>query len=182
MSRTSTISSCSASKTVVSTSSGSCLSPANCSAYIRATLDGVSMSPSRSGSSPTARSISRAARSIRSWSTGFFAGRSRSTCGWSNVDCSAAGSSFIALPLVVYLAVAPVSEHLAVRRAGEAVKPRPGTRRQGKLLRRHDRRPVGRQALAVARVGATDGALLHGGEDFKHLLAGTRLVLKELGV
>ena len=70
MSRTSTISSCSASKTVVSTSSGCCRSPANCSAYIRATRAGVSTSPSRSGSSPTASKISRTARSIRSWSTG----------------------------------------------------------------------------------------------------------------
>ena len=45
MSRTSTISSCSASKTVVSTSSGRCRSPANCSAYIRATRAGVSTQP-----------------------------------------------------------------------------------------------------------------------------------------
>ena len=38
---------------------------ANSSAYIRATRAGVSRSPSRSGSSPTASRISRTARSMR---------------------------------------------------------------------------------------------------------------------
>src|SRR5271166_2150396 len=57
MSRTMTISSCSAAK------------PAKSSSYILATRPGVFCRPSRVGSSPIADRISRTARSIRSLST-----------------------------------------------------------------------------------------------------------------
>src|SRR6516164_11326601 len=172
MSRTRTISSCSASKTVVSTSSGRCRRPANCSAYILATRAGVSISPSRSGSSPTASSISRTARSIRSWSTG---GRS---AGGPGVSSSTADRSLIVASSVVDIArrrapVEPEAERLPVGRQ-RAVTAEPGTRTRGEceLLRRQDRRTVGRQPLAVAGVGAAGRALLHGGEDLEDLLAG----------
>src|SRR6516162_7111650 len=179
MSRTRTISSCSASKTVVSTSSGRCRRPANCSAYILATRAGVSVSPSRSGSSPTASSISRTARSIRSWSTG---GRSAD----SGVSSSAADRSLIAASSVVAIArrrarVEPEAERLPVGRQ-RAVTAEPGTRTRGEreLLRRQDRRTVGRQPLAVAGVGAAGRALLHGGEDLENFLAGQSLLVEQL--
>ena len=53
---------------MASTSSGRCRSPANISAYARATRAGVSCRPSRSGSSPIAIRISRTAASARAWS------------------------------------------------------------------------------------------------------------------
>ncbi|CAM5470359.1 hypothetical protein SVIOM342S_02569 [Streptomyces violaceorubidus] len=65
MSFTRTISSCPRSNVVVSTSCGSCHRPANISLYARATRAGVSLRPSRSGSSPTAISSSRTAFSAR---------------------------------------------------------------------------------------------------------------------
>src|SRR5215472_13145401 len=179
MSRTRTISSCSASKTVVSTSSGRCRRPANCSAYILATRAGVSISPSRSGSSPTASSISRTACSIRSWSTG---GRS---AGGSDVSSSAAGRSRIAVSSVVDIArrrarVEPEAERLPVGRQ-RAVTAEPGTRTRGEceFLRRQDRGTVGRQPLAVARVGAPGRALLHRREDLKDLLARHGLLVEQ---
>ena len=58
------------SKVVVSTSSGACQSPAKFSSYARATRAGVSLRPSRSGSSPIAISNSRTAASARALSYG----------------------------------------------------------------------------------------------------------------
>src|SRR5882724_3461515 len=66
MSRTSTSSSWSSAKVLASTSSGSSYSPANISWYALATRRGVSVRPSRSGSSPIAYSSSRTAASARS--------------------------------------------------------------------------------------------------------------------
>ena len=76
MSRTSTISSWSASKVVVSTSLGSPAEPGE-DLGVRAGHPGRGLpcSPSRSGSSPTAIRISRTARSIRSRSTASSTGR-----------------------------------------------------------------------------------------------------------
>ena len=65
MSRTMTISSWSASKRTARWSAGSSWRPAKISAYISAIRCGVRRSPSRSGSSPMARRISRTACSIR---------------------------------------------------------------------------------------------------------------------
>src|ERR1019366_3253413 len=69
MSRTITISSCSAAKVTSRWSAGFSSNPANSSAYMRATRPGVLTSPSRCGSSPTAERISVTAASIRSMST-----------------------------------------------------------------------------------------------------------------
>src|SRR5829696_2390968 len=68
MSFTRTISSWPSSNVLSSTESGSMYSPANISLYARATRAGVSSSPCRSGSSPTAINSSRTAASARGWS------------------------------------------------------------------------------------------------------------------
>src|SRR3954469_23252814 len=68
MSVTSTSSSWASSKVRSSTESGSVYKPANISWYARATRAGVSLRPSRSGSSPHAKRSSRIAFSARSWS------------------------------------------------------------------------------------------------------------------
>src|SRR5579862_3860990 len=84
MSRTSTISSWSASNVTTRWLAGSCESPEQISAYMSATRAGVRSKPSRSGSSPIAARISRTARAIRSRSTGGAApGTARS--GWASV-------------------------------------------------------------------------------------------------
>src|SRR6201996_2665188 len=170
MSRTSTISSCSASKTVLSMSSGRCRRPANCSAYIRATRAGVSARPSRSGSSPMASRISRTAFSIRAWSTS--GGRSLLIARWRR-----AGQ--LAGPPVRVVAqgragAVPVAGH------GRAVGPIVGGGGQGQLLGGQDRGPVRREPLAVAGVAAAQRPLLHGGEDLEDLLPGQGLLVQQL--
>src|SRR4051812_38694408 len=77
MSRTMTISSCSASNVTVRCFEGSSCSPAKISSYMSAMRAGVRTSPSRSGSSPIASRISRTAFSIRPLSTPMGAPRSR---------------------------------------------------------------------------------------------------------
>ena len=68
ISRTITSSSWPISKVVVKTSSGDCHRPSKFSFIALATRAGVSFRPSRSGSSPKARSSSRTAFSARAWS------------------------------------------------------------------------------------------------------------------
>src|SRR5699024_4773784 len=75
MSRTSTSSWCSMSKVVDSGSRASWARPSKTSSYMRATREGVSSRPSRSGSSPIAARISRTAASMRGLSTAISAPR-----------------------------------------------------------------------------------------------------------
>src|SRR5690625_726250 len=75
MSRTSTSSWCSMSKVVDSGSRASWPRPSKTSSYMRATREGVSSRPSRSGSSPIAARISRTAASMRGLSTAISAPR-----------------------------------------------------------------------------------------------------------
>src|SRR5215472_2922469 len=176
MSRTSTISSWSASKTVVRMSFGCWLSPENCSAYARATRPGVSLMPGLSGSSPIANSISRTARSIRSISTGSLNKLDRSAGVAGRVLVTPLQTERVghrrhtarvrALVQVRPLAVATQGQFLPVARC-----------RQGEFLGGQDRRAVRRHPLAVAGVGAAGGPLLHGSEDLQHLVPGQGLVL-----
>src|SRR5579862_6099044 len=201
MSRTMTISSWPTSKTVVSTSSGRCRRPANCSAYARATRAGVSRRPSRSGSSPIANRISRTARSMR--------GRSNSSLVMHPVSSVAAGPAVVvhvlavartviavaraaiavAVPvLAVAIAVAArrprpprvVAERLAVGGQGQARPPGAAVGGgQGEFLGREHRRAVRGQALAVAGVGAADRPLHDGREDLQDLGPGYRLLVQQ---
>src|SRR5580658_2742669 len=70
ISRTMTISSCSAAKVTVRCRPGSSAIPLKSSSYMAATRVGVLSSPSRSGSSPMAARISLTARATRAVSTG----------------------------------------------------------------------------------------------------------------
>src|SRR5579862_5481077 len=183
MSRTMTISSWPTSKTVVSTSSGRCRRPANCSAYARATRAGVSRRPSRSGSSPIANRISRTARSMR--------GRSNSSLVMHPVSSVAAGPAVVVHVLAVARTVIAVARAaiavavpvLAVAIAVAARRPRPPGAAvgggQGEFLGREHRRAVRGQALAVAGVGAADRPLHDGREDLQDLGPGYRLLVQQ---
>src|SRR5699024_8906310 len=165
MSRTSTSSWCSMSKVVDSGSRASWARPSKTSSYMRATREGVSSRPSRSGSSPIAARISRTAASMRGLSTVISALR----------------------PLTAVVAVTgPAGPGTALRRAGDL---RPLAARVGQLGRvrlqrlarvvllgaaRRGRRADGRRRqrrpLLAGDPHLAGGLLLHVAEDLGELV------------
>src|SRR5512144_3355888 len=161
MSLTMTISSWPSSNTVVSTSSGRSRSPANASAYARATRRGVPRSPSRSGSSPMAISSSRTAASTRDASNSLIRPRVPHRRGAVGLR---AGRRATARPVAAGGAGQP----------GDVLGPE-----QRELARRHHRGLVRRQPLARPGVGAPAGPLLDRGEDLENLLLGDGLLVHQ---
>src|SRR5579875_1524922 len=202
MSRTSTLSSWSASNSVVRMSSGRCHSPANCSVHARATRAGVAASPSLSGSSPMAMRSSRTARSIRGISGPAGPGGPAAAPGGALPASAGTGrpgdaprlfpGAATAIPVLVPLlvtipasrglrgrsALRGVADRLAVAADGAAVLARRRGERQ--FLRGQHRRPVGGEPLAIAHVRAAEGALAHRREDLENLLARQGLLVEQL--